>query len=52
MAVMAENDVDFFAELGAGRVLTGLVKRNPPGAAGMAVHTPADIEALAEKLKG
>ena len=52
MAFMAGDGVDFFAELGAGKVLTGLVKRNAPGAEGMAVNTPADIEKLAERLKG
>ena len=52
MAFMAGEGVDFFVELGAGRVLTGLVKRNAPNAEGMAVGTPADIEKLAERLKG
>ncbi|WP_038036420.1 ACP S-malonyltransferase [Thermopetrobacter sp. TC1] len=52
MAFMAGEGVDLFVELGAGRVLTGLVKRNAPNAEGMAVGTPADIEKLAERLKG
>ncbi|HHN73172.1 MAG TPA: [acyl-carrier-protein] S-malonyltransferase [Thermopetrobacter sp.] len=50
MARMAADGVDFFAELGAGRVLTGLVRRNAPQAEGMAVNTPADIEKLAARL--
>ncbi len=52
MAFMAGEGVDLFVELGAGRVLTGLVKRNAPNAEGMPVGTPADIEKLAERLKG
>ncbi len=35
-----------FAEIGAGRVLTGLMKRNAPEAAAMAVGTPAEVEAF------
>ncbi len=35
-----------FAEIGAGKVLTGLMKRNAPEAVAMAVGTPAEVEAF------
>jgi [acyl-carrier-protein] S-malonyltransferase len=42
--------VDTLVELGAGRVLSGLVKRIDKEIAGQSVQTPADIEALAKTL--
>jgi [acyl-carrier-protein] S-malonyltransferase len=43
---MAANGADRFIELGAGKVLTGLLKRLAEGVTGMAVGTPADVEAF------
>jgi len=42
--------VSRFAELGAGKVLTGMVKRIAPDAEGVAVNGPADLEAFAKSL--
>ncbi len=52
MAYMHGEGVGLFVELGSGKVLTGLVRRNAPGAEGMAVETPAQVEKLAERLRG
>ncbi|HEX4367213.1 MAG TPA: ACP S-malonyltransferase [Rhodopila sp.] len=50
VTAMTEMGVDSFIELGAGKVLTGLIKRIAPDASGMAAGTPAEIEAVLKSL--
>ena len=45
-----EGGVDRFAEVGAGKALTGMVKRIAPDAQGVALNTPADLETFAASL--
>ena len=52
VAYMAAQGVDRFHEIGAGKVLTGLAKKNAPNATTSAIGTPDDIAALAAQLKG
>ncbi len=45
-----DGGVDYFAEAGAGKVLTGMSKRIAPDARAMALSSPADLEAFAGTL--
>jgi [acyl-carrier-protein] S-malonyltransferase len=45
-----EGGVTRFAEAGAGKVLTGMVKRIAPDAQAVALNAPADLEAFAKSL--
>ncbi|MGQ0663208.1 MAG: ACP S-malonyltransferase [Pseudomonadota bacterium] len=47
---MKEHGVTKLFELGAGKVLTGLVRRIDPELAGVSVQSPADIEACFKSL--
>jgi len=49
---MAANGVTLFAELGAGKVLTGLARRMAPGARAVNAGTPAEVAELAAALQG
>jgi len=51
VAAMAARGVDVFCELGAGKVLSGLLRRNAPDALALAFATPEDVRAGAAKLK-
>jgi [acyl-carrier-protein] S-malonyltransferase len=51
MSAMANNGVELFCEAGAGKVLTGLVKRNAPAARGIAAGTPEELNAAAAQIK-
>ena len=48
---MAEHGVDRFAEAGAGKVLTSMLKRTTKEARGVALNAPEDLEAFAQSIK-
>ena len=48
--VMKEHGIDTLVEIGTGKVLSGLVRRIDREITGVAVETPADIEAVLKTL--
>jgi [acyl-carrier-protein] S-malonyltransferase len=50
VSAMTDMGVDRYVELGAGKVLTGLIKRIAPDATGVSAGTPAEIEAMLKSL--
>ena len=47
-----DGGVTRFAEIGSGKVLTGMAKRIAPDAEAVALNTPEDLEAFAQSLNG
>jgi len=50
VSCLAANGVTLFAEVGAGKVLSGLAKRIADGVESLSVGTPADIDAAVSRL--
>jgi [acyl-carrier-protein] S-malonyltransferase len=49
---MSDMGVTTFIEIGSGKVLTGLAKKNAPEAKAIAIGSADDIAAALETLKG